>query len=41
MKGDEAEVEAEVEVETEVEIEIETENVELLKNVETVIVLDS
>jgi hypothetical protein len=39
MKGDEAEVEVEVEIEA--ETEIETENVELLKNVETVIVLDS
>lgn len=39
MKGDEAEVEAEVE--NAQEVETETENVELLKNVEIVIVLDS
>ena len=39
MKGDEAEAEAEVENAQEVETEIE--NVELLKNVEIVIVLDS
>ena len=39
MKGDEAEAEAEVE--NAQEVETETENVELLKNVEIVIVLDS